>query len=102
MAVSSEDPAFRMIFPLTLQPLSAAANLIPATGALSITLLAIMRFSADCPGIDDQPMPVELALVVRGELSSSKRTALPDMMIFATGRFEFGSRRIPEVDWGLG
>ena len=92
MALSSDDPALRMMLPAPsplLHPLRAAANLIPATGALSMILFAMIRFSAVCPAVDHQPMPIEALLAGRGEPSRSKTTALPDMMTFATGRFEF-------------
>ena len=97
IVLSSEDPAFRMMLPATLHPRSAAANLIPATGALSITLFAIVRFSADCPPVDHHPMPIEALLAGRGAISRSKITVLPDMITFATGRLEFGSKTIPNV-----
>src|ERR1017187_5539826 len=97
MLVSSEDPAFRMILPLTLHPLSAAASLIPATGALSMILFAIIRLSAVCPTVDHQPMPMEALLAGRGVRSRSKVITLFDMMTFAIGMLAFGSNAIPAV-----
>src|ERR1039458_4036324 len=99
MVESSEEPAFRMMLPLTLHPLMAATSLMPDTGALSMILFAIIKFSAVCPTVDHQPMPIEALLAGRGVRSRSKVITLFDMMTFAIGMLAFGSNAIPAESW---